>query len=410
MSYYTREVAKEYIEKVLKEQKPIKTGTTLPIRPQQKFDTYQFNIEYLVPNVLNDRISWKVREYEAENNRKLSIDNEQDIEYIYSLVENEYKDDNEKTKKNIAEIGQQIDGIITKDGIIIDGNRRATLLRKLYKGDARKYNKNINDFKWFNAIVLTEDIDDKEIMALETQIQIGEDKKREYNPICLYIKVDNLTKAGYNDAQIASYMNCSEGDVKQRKDVFKIMNEYLDVIGKPNHFSLLDGLEDQFINTKNVFKKMDTETYVTEDWDYTDEDVNDFKQVCYDYMRSKFEGKAYRNILVGKTNKTDGVFIKKSVWDNFLKNHNEIIDKANPQNEHDWENLKRKFEGNLNSASKQLKETLDDKNINSIIQNIEYKIIRLKELIEDKVELSDENIEKLKEFQKEFYRITKDLK
>ena len=33
--------------------------------------------------------------------------------------------------------------------------------------------------------------------------------------IVIYIKVDNLSKADYNDAQIANYMNISESDVKE---------------------------------------------------------------------------------------------------------------------------------------------------------------------------------------------------
>ena len=37
----------------------------------------------------------------------------------------------------------------------------------------------------------------KEIMALETMLQIGVDEKVKYNRICLYIKVDNLVGASY---------------------------------------------------------------------------------------------------------------------------------------------------------------------------------------------------------------------
>ena len=79
----------------------------------------------------------------------------------------------------------------------------------------------------FKTSILSEDIDEKEIMALETRIQIGEDKKLDYNPICLYIKVDNLSAVEYNDQQIANYMNISESEVKERREIFRLMNEYL---------------------------------------------------------------------------------------------------------------------------------------------------------------------------------------
>lgn len=173
MAFITREEAREKIKKIISEQTPIKTGQTLPIRSGTTFNVYLIPIEYLAPNVLNDRITWKIREWEAENGRKLSPNNQEDVEYVYDLIEKESPKDNDNTMKDLADKGQQVDGIITKEGIIIDGNRRATLLRKLFRGAASKYNKNLEDFRFFKAIVLSEDIDDKEIMALETRIQIG---------------------------------------------------------------------------------------------------------------------------------------------------------------------------------------------------------------------------------------------
>ena len=52
MAFYTREEAKTKIEAILREQKPIKTGQTLPIRSGTTFDVYLIPVEYLAPNVL----------------------------------------------------------------------------------------------------------------------------------------------------------------------------------------------------------------------------------------------------------------------------------------------------------------------------------------------------------------------
>ena len=411
MAFISREEAKEKINNIISTQTPIKTGQTLPIRSGTTFDVYLIPIDYLAPNVLNDRIAWKIREWEAENCRKLSPNNQNDVEYVYQLIEQESPKDNEKTLKDLADKGQQVDGIITKDGIIIDGNRRATLLRKLFKGEATRFHKNLEDFRFFKAIVLSEDIDDKEIMALETRIQIGEDKKLDYNPICIYIKVDNLSKADYNDQQIANYMNCSESDVKERKEIFKLMEEYLESIGKPNHYTLLEGLEDQFINTKTVFKRMDNGTYSTYDWDYTDDDVANFKQVCYDYLRSKFEGKKYRDILIGKPNKTNGVFIKKDIWDAFYEHHEKIIEANNPQNEKDWELLgKKQFASNLKDASEKLEETLKEKNVTALVSAIQTKVRSLVECLNEKEEISEDDLNILKGVSKDLWEIIKDYK
>lgn len=411
MAFISRAEAKQKIEAILREQQPVKTGQTLPIRSGMTFNVYLIPVEYLAPNVLNDRIAWKIREFEAEKGRKLSPNSQEDVEFVYQLIEKESPKENDKTLKDLAEKGQQVDGIITKDGIIIDGNRRATLLRKLFKGAATKFNKNLEDFRFFKAIVLSEDIDEKEIMALETRIQIGEDKKLDYNPICLYIKVDNLSAAEYNDQQIANYMNISEGEVKDRREIFRLMNEYLEAIGKPNHYTLLEGLEDQFINTKTVFKRMDNGTYQAYDWEYADEDVANFKQVCYDYLRAKFEGKKYRDVLIGKPNKTNGVFIKKSVWDEFLANHERIVENNDPQNEKDWEALgKKQFAENLKHASDKLDDVINEKNVTSLINTILSKVKSLSECLEGDGELSEEDYKNLKEANSDLWQILKDYK
>lgn len=407
----TREEAKEKIAEIKKNKNPVKRGATLPIRPKETFDVYAIPLEYLVPNINNDRITWKIREYEAENNTKLDINNEADVEYLYSLIEKDNERANKNTLDDLARNGQQVDGVITNKGVIIDGNRRATLIRKLFNGEAINHKKSIEDFRTFNAIILDGDIDEKEIMALETLLQIGSDKPCDYNRICLYIKVDNLLRVGYGFDQIRQYMNLkSSKEVEEMENVYKLMTQYLDAIGKPNHFTLLDGLEDHFLNIKTVFQRMDNKTYDAK-WAYDESDVAEFKTMCFDYMRAKFEGKKFRDKLVGKPHKTDGVFIEESVWKDFLKHHNEIIDSNNPENEDDWKLLGKKdgkFEHNLNDAEQKLSSFKRDKNISYVIKDIRIKVDTLKSLLKKAPEVSEEDLNSLKELSSEIYKLTKD--
>lgn len=404
----TRAEARAKIQDIITNHAPIKTGLTLPIRKGMTFNVYKIPLAYLVPNVLNDRITWKIREFEAIQGRSLSIESDDDVAYLYNLVLNEHPADNERTKADLAKNGQQVDGVITSDGIIVDGNRRATLLRALFNGDADKYGQSVEDFRYFNAIVLPGDIDGKEIMALETMLQIGADKPVGYNRICLYIKVDNLLNAGYTYPQIKQYMGLkSDKDVEEMQSIFKLMTEYLVAIGKPNHFTLLDGLEDQFINTKTVFKRLDNGTYSAE-WDYTPEDVVEFKTVCYDYMHAKFEGKKYRDVLVGKPNKSNGVFIEKSVWQDFLTHHNNILDANDPTSEADWEFLGKKggkLDQNLNNASQRLITVLNDKNISKLIREVQVKVDRIDDLLEKMDEVAEDDLDNLKALSKAIYKI-----
>ncbi len=407
----TREEAKVKLAEIKRNKKPIKKGATLPIRPKETFDVFAVPLDYLVPNVNNDRITWKIREYEAENHTKLDIDKDEDVEFLYSLIEKDNENANKHTIADLAKHGQQVDGVITNTGIIIDGNRRATLIRKLFNGEAQKYKKSVEDFRTFNAIILDEDIDEKEIMALETLLQIGADKKCDYNRICLYIKVDNLLRVGYGYDQIQQYMNAkSPKDVEEMANVYKLMTQYLKAIGKPNHFTLLDGLEDHFLNIKTVFQRMDNKTYDA-NWNYKESDVAEFKSMCFDYMRSKFEGKKFRDKLVGKPNKTDGVFIEESVWKDFLEHHNSIIESNNPENEDDWKLLGKKdgqLEQNLNDAETKLSSYKRDKDISYLIKYIRIKVDTLEELLEKSPEVSEEDIKNLKELSSDIYKLTKE--
>ena len=390
----TREEAKKKISEYISQHEPIKTGEKLPIRLGDTFNVYRIPIEYLVPNVLNDRIAWKIREFEAENGRKLSVENQADVDYVYKLIEEEHVTENERTIKDLALKGQQQHGVITNDGIIIDGNRRATLIRQLFNGKARDFNVDVEKFRYFETIVLDEDIPPHEIMALETSLQIGEDVKVKYNAINIYIKIDNLIRAGYNVAQIAQYMNEEESKIKQKISTFELMNVYLDTIGKPEHFTLLEGLEDQFIKTNIIFKKLDDKTYPA-DWDYTDIDVANFKTVAFDYIRNKYEGKEYRSVLLGSSTKADGVFSDENIWKDFYKEHTKIVDNATLKNESDWKLLTEPFEMNLQKSYRLLTPILDDKNISTTIDAILSKINGLQELLLDRKTMEREDIDNL---------------
>jgi hypothetical protein len=408
MKFYSRLEAKERIKEIIASGKPIKTGLKIPIRYNKSFNSYSLPIDILVPNVKNDRIASQVREYESINHLKLSHDNEEHVNYVFELLENEKKSENEATLKDLADKGQMVDAIITKDGVVIDGNRRFTLLRKLFHGEATKFKQPVERFRFINAIILEEDIQDNEILALETQIQIGENRKVDYNPINIYIKVDNLLKAGYNESMIASYMNVEISEVKDKIAVFRVMNDYLNFINKVDHYTLLDGLEDQFIKTKNLFRKLDNNSYQV-DWNYTDDDITNFKGVCYDYLRSKFEGKKYRDLLIGGTNKADGVFMDEKVWKDFYVAHEKTLRDLSLINEEDWKSQQvvSTFEGNLKRAQKALEDKKIDKNISTLIDVIDQKISNLSALLDEINDLGANDYSKLANLSKKVFELKK---
>lgn len=128
-------------------------------------------------------------------------------------------------------------------------------------------------------------------------------------------------------------------------------------------------------------------------------------------MRAKFEGKKYRDVLLGKSIKTNGVFIKKEIWDEFYKNHENIIDNNNPENENDWILLgKKQFASNLKNASDKLEETLKEKNVTSIVAAIQLKVRNLSDCLSTKEDISEDDLEILKQVYKDIWAIIREYK
>jgi len=393
-----KECANE-IKKIVNTQEPIASGIRLPIARDIEHEVFEIPIELLKPNPENDRIASKIREFEATQGRKLSADDVDDVNFVYNMIWEEHPSPNKKTLEDLAKNDQQEFGVVTFDGIIVDGNRRATLIKKLYDGEAKNYNRPTEKFRYFKAIVLDESFSTDEIRVLETALQLGKDEKVPYDPINVYIKIDNLIKSGKNTAQIAGYMNSKETEIKSSIEVFKMMKEYLEYHSKDDYFTMLDGLQDQFIRTQSVISKMENMSYRA-DWDYKQADVIDFKSVCFEVLRSKPEGKKYRSELVGGPTKRDGVFAKEKAWKTFKLNHGQIIENSTLNNDSDWRSISEQFINNLDRVRKAYSEEFDELDVRDKIQALFQKAKALEGAIDSLQEIDNELLNYLSKVEK----------
>ena len=229
-----RKEAKRLIKEFLadKTNKPVKTGIKTPLSKSATNNVYRIPIKFLVPNIYNDRIAGRIREFEELNKRELSFDNIEDIDVIYDFIDKEHPKENKTTFEDLKYNGQREHGIITNDGIVIDGNRRLMLLRKILSlkvSELKNLNINKEEFEYFDAIVYLEDLDKKGIIEKETQIQIAREGPITYNRINLYIKIDNMIKLNMSFDDIATFMGhgYKKNDIKIMHETFELMSEYL---------------------------------------------------------------------------------------------------------------------------------------------------------------------------------------
>ncbi|HDY75663.1 MAG TPA: hypothetical protein ENH49_03985, partial [Candidatus Marinimicrobia bacterium] len=155
-----------YFSKLLKEKEPYGSMEVWYKNDRHKMPVYEIDLDCLVYNRFNGRIASFVKSYEKQTGNELNPINPIDIKKIEEFLWNSNIPSNKSTEKSIAEQGQLKYGIVTKDGVIIDGNRRAMILKKVFTNDNPVY---------FRAVVLEETLDEnpKEIMRLETTYQMG---------------------------------------------------------------------------------------------------------------------------------------------------------------------------------------------------------------------------------------------
>jgi len=307
-----------------------------------------FNIplSYLIYNKYNGRILSRTKSLEKQK-QAINVETDEGRNLIEKLLWESKIDRNKKTELSIREFGQQKVGIITKDGVIIDGNRRAMLLNK------------VDRTGYFKAIVLPVTLEENpiEIERLETTYQMGEDEKLGYNPIEKYLKAkqifDKLTpKISETEAikSISDWMGETEGEIRKYLDTMAVMDEYLEYLEYYGIYTQLDSREDQFLSLTKWLNTFYGESSKKAFDGYTDSDVDDLKIIAFDFLRfrNEYDGKEFRNLAEGNSDKH--FFGDKEIWKSFSSKHNEIIRKLPKEPEIDFNSAN--LEKHLNARDK----------------------------------------------------------
>ena len=301
--------------------------TGIPLRYKGTTRTeivYRIPLDYLVYNKYNGRIGSDVLSYEKQNG-VLNAELNDDKAIIEKFLYESKVDRNKTTMDSLLKNGQQRYGIVTSDGTIVDGNRRAMLLNRLFhKRDELGYSyEEVEKCKYFLAIILPDDAEEKDIQQLETIYQMGEDDKLDYNPIEKYLKCKELKRLGFSEEDIAGFMSEKPSQVKEWLSILDLMEDYLKEYDYEGIYTRLEKTEGPFVDLETYldsYKKRGANVR-NADWTYTDSDISDLKLVCFDYIRARYEGKEFRDIA--KTGKDGSIFFYKNLWDSFLQQHQE---------------------------------------------------------------------------------------
>jgi hypothetical protein len=115
----------------------------------------------------------------------------------------------EDLKADMKERGQQHPAIITADGILINGNRRAAAMRSLYDEHHLKA-------QYIRCLVLPEDASVEEIVDLEAELQIAREFKQGYSWVNEALLIEELyDREGKSFDKVAKRMHRNVKDVKE---------------------------------------------------------------------------------------------------------------------------------------------------------------------------------------------------
>ncbi len=276
-------------------------------------------LNLLVYNKYNGRIKATTLSYEKEFGKIDAIKNK---DLIISFLWNSAESRNKQTKESIENFGQNEPGIVTKDGIIIDGNRRASIISKIneeIENDEEKLS--------FRAIVLPDELEEnrKDIIYLETVYQIGVDAKVDYDPIEKYLRCKELEDMQFDRNEIADMMAVKENKINEWLDTLNLMNEYLDYLGYNNLYTRLDKREGYFVD---LYKYLKTYRGIygkdIVDWNYTDEDISKLKFIYFDFIRMRIPVQQAREI--GRTSNAKSFFSYESIWKEFINTYAKSVE------------------------------------------------------------------------------------
>jgi len=382
---------------------------------------YRIPLSFLSYNPYNTRFLSEAKTLESRLG-KLSDEDPEHVKYIEKFLWDWKVDKNKSTIDSLIAEGQLEPGVVTRDGIILSGNRRFRLLNEINRNKSQYSGpgKSLDGLEYFEAVIIDEELSKKEIVRYESFYQYGTEEKVDYNPIEKYIAVNDQKELGFDEDEIYKNFQAlakDKGRIKVWLETFDLMNEYLHHIGEPGIFTALTSSEEAFLNINANVKQLENGRGATvrRMWNFDDMDIANFKMVAFDYIRSGMQTHSFRDLF--KT------FQNEEVWKSFKKNHDEIIRSESIDSFDDYRknnsdldesevsrkrslDYKEKYENKLNKAfgneiTRQMVAKQDEEPYD-LLKGILVKLEKFEDFVEHKGDLdshADDCIDKLREIQ-----------
>ncbi|MEM8506627.1 MAG: hypothetical protein AAF717_02305 [Bacteroidota bacterium] len=212
------------------------------------FPVIRIDSEMLMYRIENSRTTRQQQAYLAQHNlngdffsdpESVEVQNAQH-EILLKMAKSQkgFIDDLRKRK-------QDDELIITRDGYIVNGNRRTSALREL-------------GTKHFNCAVLPKDTTAKDIYALEQELQISTDFRLDYDWVNELNNIrQGLLQFGFSEKQLYRNLRITPQSLKTKLRIISLVDQFLEWKNQPKNYAYekLDKLQQGFEDLEKGMKK-----------------------------------------------------------------------------------------------------------------------------------------------------------
>lgn len=208
----------------------------LVLKGQPKLlQVYRIPIKYLIYNIRNGRFAAELLAKESEFKRKLDPADSEDAKAIQKLLLELNPSETEALMTDLRKNGQLDPGVITRDGAVINANRRMAILSALHQKEHDPR------FEYLRVARLPKDVDEKDIWRIEAGLQFAKEFRLDYSPVNELLKLREGRDSGFSPAQISQTLlgRFTPAKVEEKLSILKLIESYLIFIGKPGQYHIV---------------------------------------------------------------------------------------------------------------------------------------------------------------------------
>ena len=138
----------------------------------------------------------------------------------------------EDLKADLKARGQQQPAVVTAEGVLINGNRRTAALRSLFRDDDHRPS------RYVSCLVLPADANMREIVDLETELQIAREFKEDYTWVNEALLIEEIfEREGKNWGKVASRMHKPVPSVRDQFEKLQQLHQLVALSQGSRHYA-----------------------------------------------------------------------------------------------------------------------------------------------------------------------------